>query len=307
MARRRAGFTLVELLVVIAIIGILVALLLPAVQAAREAARRSQCSNNLKQLGIGIHNYHDTFKLIPPGAIDNATLTAEPTIPSWGWATRLLPFIEQNSLYQQLNPGVNRFQQVATANLTLLRTPVLTFKCPSDTSNLMNENRRFPSLVPGGPTEICKSNYVGSNGNAGDTGMFLKIGKTLGFNEVTDGLSNTFAIGERATKPKPNVPAFAALWAGRSRNPPDNQSNVQFSAIFGHTFYRMQDGVSITAGAFPEESFSSMHPGGAQFTMGDGAVRFVAETVEWTPSGTTPIGLYNRLGQRNDDLPLSDF
>src|SRR5688500_18954736 len=108
--RRKSGFTLVELLVVIAIIGVLVALLLPAVQAAREAARRTQCVNNLKQLGLGIHNYHDTYKVIPPGALDfGATPTAGPTIPSWGFATKILPFIEQGTVYDRLNPGMRRF------------------------------------------------------------------------------------------------------------------------------------------------------------------------------------------------------
>ncbi len=127
----RRAFTLIELLVVIAIIAILVALLLPAVQQAREAARRSSCKNNLKQLGLAIHNYHDTYRTMPPGVVDDFTDSI------WGWGALILPFVEQGPVYDALRVGniplgVRMTPGNALDQLSVLQTPISTYRCPSD-------------------------------------------------------------------------------------------------------------------------------------------------------------------------------
>ena len=112
LRRHKTGFTLIELLVVIAIIAILIALLLPAVQQAREAARRTQCRNNLKQIGLALHNYHDNFNVITPLAYGDGGINAQTSNPTWAWSTMILPYMDQAPLYNQLNPGPNTLRQV---------------------------------------------------------------------------------------------------------------------------------------------------------------------------------------------------
>src|SRR5690606_20466187 len=149
MSHHRRGFTLIELLVVIAIIGVLIALLLPAVQAAREAARRSQCSNNLKQIALGFHNYHDTHQVFPPGA--NSCC--------WGtWLLYGLPYVEQQALYNAWNFGGRSFDDTGTfryggpLNITVTSTRVDAYTCPSDPQGL--------NLSGIGDPDITSQNYV---------------------------------------------------------------------------------------------------------------------------------------------------
>ncbi len=145
----RCGFTLIELLVVIAIIAILIALLLPAVQQAREAARRTQCKNNLKQLGLALHNYHDVMKQFPPGFVDQlssaatasgAAVAATTQDGNWGWGSYTLPYIDQAPLYNLLNVGNRTLLQAANDTTNGgrrgLQTPLEAFRCPSDTAPL---------------------------------------------------------------------------------------------------------------------------------------------------------------------------
>ena len=149
------GFTLIELLVVIAIIAILIALLLPAVQQAREAARRTQCRNNLKQIGLALHNYHDTFRLFPPGVIRDGQNNSE----AWGWTVFILPFLEQANLYNQLDPdtyrlrdllaGLNPTYPAPTANAAILQNPLSVFICPSDPNSGRAHERRERQRLEG--------------------------------------------------------------------------------------------------------------------------------------------------------------
>jgi prepilin-type N-terminal cleavage/methylation domain-containing protein len=162
-SRSRRGFTLIELLVVIAIIAVLIALLLPAVQQAREAARRTQCKNNLKQIGLALHNYLDTHLVFPPGYIDrNGNPNVTPDLdqgPGWGWASFLLPMMDQSNVHNQINfnQGVGLL-----SNITISQKPLSIFRCPSDggreTFSVYDSNFTTPIAT------LAFSNYVGCNG-----------------------------------------------------------------------------------------------------------------------------------------------
>ena len=163
---RGRGFTLVELLVVIAIIGVMVGLLLPAVQAAREAARRMSCSNNMKQIGLAVHNYADSYKRFPAGYIADIVGVQDSREQSlWSWGASLLPYIEQGALYDQLQPGRIKLHQHLTtpAGLALLQTPISTYRCPSDTGPTLN-NFDDSQYVPDSTGNNFYNRHVTSNG-----------------------------------------------------------------------------------------------------------------------------------------------
>ncbi len=235
MKKTKSGFTLIELLVVIAIIATLVAILLPAVQQAREAARRSSCKNNLKQIGLALHNYHDVYSILPPGWVNfnlngggGATPAygndgGTPEVDShWGWHAMILPFIEQGPLYDALDVGdtmLSRSLSNATTLQIIQSSNITMFRCPSDTSNggLNTKNARLMSDSSGASTvETPITNYVGNNGSMGrstNTGTQPKGVATVNANgnldgifyqnsnvrfaDITDGLSNTIVVGER--------------------------------------------------------------------------------------------------------------
>ncbi len=215
--RGSSGFTLVELLVVIAIIGILVALLLPAIQAAREAARRTQCNNNLKQIGVALHNYHDTNKVFPAGYI-NRNPTGD---PDWGWAVFIMPFMELDPIYQQLDVGKTQLVQFYNATATaqqieLLQTPIKAYRCPSDVTKDLNNLCQFGALTPV-PFNIATSNYVASAGGlttptapsgATDSKGLFYGNSWRSMRDILDGTSSTLAAGERSAS------HLAAVWAG---------------------------------------------------------------------------------------------
>ena len=153
--RTRDGFTLVELLVVIAIIGILIGMLLPAVQAVREAARRTACKNQLKQMGLGCLNYESAFSRLPPGQENTVTVGQDGGSNGWGWRTVIMPFMEQGNLESQFNTDLNMIDPV---NIGLLRTVVPTFLCPSDPE--LNDEL----IVETQALQYSRSNYVGNAG-----------------------------------------------------------------------------------------------------------------------------------------------
>ena len=208
-AFRRRGFTIVELLVVIAIIGLLVALLLPAVQAAREAARRSQCGDNLRQMGIGMQSYVDTYRVFPPGYISAFDNQGNDTGPGWGWAAMLLPRLEQSPLYGQIQFTLP-IEHPLNAAARIVSLPV--FLCPSDKSAAQPVWQ--PQTGPPNPTAICmvaSSNYVGSFGTqepgVDGNGMFFRNGRVSPA-DIRDGMSQTLLVGERSQYLGP------ATWTG---------------------------------------------------------------------------------------------
>lgn len=298
--RFRNGFTLIELLVVIAIIAILVALLLPAVQQAREAARRSSCKNNLKQLGLALHNYHDTHQMFPINYGVNWNMN-EGTNDGVSWMTGILPFIEQPALYDTINFNSDLADPVNTA---AAQTAISTYLCPSDP---LNQKGRLSGRgnAPSSTIAYGVNNYKavgGSNWNAGDhlavncvscrrnpnsSDIFGAsnglIGRRTGYTvntpsssmkDVTDGTSNTFAIGECL----PGASYLSWWW---SSNANSGSTGVPLNYYYPPGKYLITD--------WPRNyNFASEHKGGGQFCLVDGSVRFVSENID--------IALYRGLG-----------
>jgi prepilin-type N-terminal cleavage/methylation domain-containing protein/prepilin-type processing-associated H-X9-DG protein len=298
-ARHHRGFTLIELLVVIAIIAILVALLLPAVQQAREAARRTECKNNLKQIGLALHNYHDTFGSFPSGwiGVDNGVPTAHDGINGAGWGTMLLPYLDQSPLYNRFNANVGIEDPL---NDPFRLTTLTVFRCPSDP-----QPERFRIDEEGTGVFICElpiANSVGSFGtieldgceNPPGTPPVMNNGQCVGdgvfyhnsrikIRDIRDGTSNTFMTGERRT----NSPlGWFSTWVGRVA-----EGEEAFQRVLGSFDHVPNDPVAHF------DDFSSQHEGGAQFVLADGHVRFVTENIDKsvyqavaTIRGNEPVG-----------------
>lgn len=276
--KSRQGFTLIELLVVIAIIAILIALLLPAVQQAREAARRSSCKNNLKQIGLGLHNYHSTHRIFPSGWI-GVQPGVGPNVEfgsGWGWGTMILPYMDQAPLVNQINFNLDINNAGQTAGL--IETVLPTFRCPSDPAP-----NTFEIEEEGNPgnvlANLATANYVGVFGsdelddchsapvgtNCQSSGLFYQNSNTR-FRDITDGLSQTILVGERKTDQNAG---WLSTWVGAV---PEGEET--FARALGATDHVPNDPASHF------DDFSSNHEGGAQFVFGDGRVRFVSENID---------------------------
>ncbi|WP_437186970.1 DUF1559 domain-containing protein [Planctomicrobium sp. SH668] len=294
--KKRSGFTLIELLVVIAIIAVLIALLLPAVQQAREAARRSQCRNNLKQIGLALHNYHDSFNAIPPGSI--VLRNAAGTVYNghgWTWHASILPYVDQANIYQGIQGpdssgmgaeagGVNDPKQVLGGATTI---PV--FICSSHPDVRMGVqkngyststyNGNMGTLIgnssddcAGGGKTFAQQSQPGGCMNA--DGMFF-ISSHVRFADVKDGLSNTIMVSEVIDS---GGDADMLGGAGSDRkyvfsngadsNPPTEMSEYLIAA-------ESNDPIN----SYSEEAAGSYHVGGAHFLLGDGSVRFISENI----------------------------
>jgi prepilin-type N-terminal cleavage/methylation domain-containing protein len=288
MQRKRRGFTLVELLVVIAIIGVLVALLLPAVQAAREAARRTSCFNNLKQVGIGLHNYHDTYGSLPAGWIGQDVPGGRPLAegePGWGWAAMLLPFMEEQNVQDRLIDFQRSIADPTNAAARIF--PLQVYRCRSDTGpdTFMMPSEADPSVPIG---EIATSNYIGVFGTLeledceglavgmecrGD-GVFYHHSRTR-FADILDGLSNTLMVGERSYR------KGGSTWLGVV--PEAEESLARSLGIADHA-------PNHPGGHL--DDFSSEHPAGTNFLLSDGSVRLITEDID--------LQVYRGLATRAD-------
>ena len=280
MPKNRSGFTIVELLVVIAIIGMLVALLLPAIQAAREAARRSQCANNLRQIGVALQTYESAHRSLPSGYISEFIAGGTDTGPGWGWAALLLNNLEESSL-----SALVRFDRAIedAANDRVREQPIAVYCCPSDPVPLTwTASHDDPSQ-----TKICNiasANYVGMYGNSepgiDGTGLFFR-NSHVQFREITDGTAYTIAVGERSH-------AFGeSTWVGSVTGaillPGIDDGIGTYEVEHGSTMVLGHTGESFGPGDPRGEAdmFHSLHTGGVNFVFADAHVAFL--TTEMDP------------------------
>ncbi len=319
----RRAFTLIELLVVIAMIAILIALLVPAVQKVRESAALVECTNNLKQIGLALHGYHDVNKKFPPGYIDGNTDPASTPDndvgPGWGWASFVLPYLEQGNLFAQIDftQGIG-----IGPNVQASQQPLAVFQCPSDpyqdpfvvyTSSILGSfNGTFASIAT-----VAHSNYVGCNGavetfpGAGDnSGLFLR-NSNYTMASVSDGLSNTIVAGERSSNHSPSTwtgavtggatpawmtsippatpygspPPAASAFTGSPNEPAAAyDSNLPGGADCGQALIFAHGNTAHLPNAdspiSDPDTFYSMHSGGVNFLFGDGSVHFLTTGID---------------------------
>jgi prepilin-type N-terminal cleavage/methylation domain-containing protein len=275
---RRSAFTLIELLVVIAIIAVLIAMLVPAVQKVREAAARTQCANHLKQIGLAVHGYHDSYKFIPYTRVDTRET----------WAVLILPFLEQKNVFDQWNFSLDYYSQAA--NVRTASVPV--YYCPArrtagtpqtiSISGDVHQSNPTGPHVPGatGDYAACAGDHnatadywIGMNSTTSATaanGPFWYKGQPIRLIGVTDGLSSTFFVGEK------HIPNF------NYGNPPDTSI---FNGDHGGSFKHAGVGIPLARGPSGTGQFGSYHPGICQFVLGDGSVRAISVAIDATNLG----------------------
>jgi prepilin-type N-terminal cleavage/methylation domain-containing protein/prepilin-type processing-associated H-X9-DG protein len=340
--RSRSAFTLIELLVVTAVIAILIALLLPAVQQARESARRLQCQNNLKQIGLALQNYHDAFGRFPFGYLDKSGTTGVQD-GGWSWQAQILPQLEQGNLFNRFDFNYHPHGQPGSIsdpdgrNQAAIATTLPVFSCPSDTKPPTVP--MHPMDSPGYVPAIATSSYSACMG-AHDATLCMKDGKIgkerkarhsdglFGVNackslsKVTDGTSHTIAAGENCWVEGINHILYGTVTdngqADCSTGLADSEGRRTGGGPFRHlksAHKAMNSALAILPPGRSFTAFGSRHPGGAQFLMADGSVRFLSETIEHTETDysqlkidpTTPFGLYQRLASMNDGRVTDGF
>lgn len=277
----RRGFTLVELLVVIAIIGILVALLLPAVQAAREAARRSVCQNNVVQIGLALHNYEFTYEKLPAGSLNpDGPIRSEPSGRHLGWIVDVLPYLEEGLIYRRFDREAGVYDQ-ANADLRSLQLEIL--MCPSSGNQFINE-----------AGTAARSSYVGCHNNeeapiSEDNNGLLYLNSAVRYLDITDGTSRTLLISEANTNPE------GLGWPSGTRATLRNTSSINADTPWG---YRNRSDEEEAAKALPTVvgGFGSTHPGVVVAGFADGSTRMLTESIDET--------VLRQIGARNDgELP----
>lgn len=327
----RRGFTLIELLVVIAIIAVLIALLLPAVQQAREAARRSSCQNNLKQLGLALHNYHDTYNLFPMGYVDVPALIGGNN-GGWSWQAQILPQLEQGNISNSISFNLRPHGPAAIAgtNSAFTSKPLAVFSCPSDpkppTSPIHNTGSASYQA------ELATSSYCGVLGpfdavgcagsgaartpQARHIGMFTtNTCRTMG--SLSDGTSNTIVVGEVTWGPELGESENQYLYGSVKANGEADCSNAANNGAKGSSVYSHMRSTKAKINApvtQDQRNFHSRHTGGAQFLLGDGSVRFLSENINHTnadwadyQANAASLGTYQRLSAINDGQVTGEF
>ena len=303
LLKRVRAFTLIELLVVIAIIAVLIALLLPAVQQAREAARRSQCKNNMKQMGLALHNYHDTPTVFPPGQ----THTLADSKNGHNFYADILPYLDQAAVYNQLNWGFPGYSCSPSAiQLAAQTTIIQPYICPSSTTATVWGYRACPNGYRGGVSQ-----YVGISGSASrllsgysyvsNAGTFFKASK-IGIRDISDGASNAMIVGEysglakgvagnKQSKACAENDVNTTVWFGMYDNtPPVNTSNgypwnsnktVAYAPnLYWNNYQCTSPSTSAISATYNQQSLKSEHTGGVHILLGDGAVRFLSENID---------------------------
>jgi len=303
--RIQRGFTLIELLVVIAIIAILIALLLPAVQQAREAARRTQCRNNLKQIGIALHNYHDTSRCFPFGMGG--------TGQKYSALTQILPQLEQANLSANLDFS-RPFDDPVNTNATQMELPV--FRCPSDFSN--------PQPVAGGAVNYCPNKGTGILWRDSDANGVMYFGSVVRFRDITDGTSTTAAFSERCVTDGSNGILTPRTDVFLSRDNPTTPAEAvqmcdavdianlanQFPNFMGapwvdgkNAYQHVSPPNSRSCGFQPARKAvmgaTSRHTGGVMLLQCDGSVRFTSDSVD--------VGVWRAVGTRDQGEVISEF
>ena len=308
----RTGFTLIELLVVIAIIAILIALLLPAVQQAREAARRSTCKNNLKQLGVALHNYHDTFGKFPPSEIHPGPFITGGRTGDWGqstgtWALFLMPFYDQGSVYKTIDFN-ERYDYTTAGNRDALGNAYSTLLCPSNPVGEGRKNNNLYQVIhyfalgwgdqdpPGGR---ARHRWASDRANTRpeDRGIMYYNSNTS-MRDIIDGTANTFAIGEvRGYRPRClNEMTRIQDWRGM-RWEISTGTNMPINGV--HRTGGCAAAVRGTCTNCRWENMASFHEGGTHVLLADGATRFVSENIDYPT--------FQDLGSFGDGATVGQF
>jgi prepilin-type N-terminal cleavage/methylation domain-containing protein/prepilin-type processing-associated H-X9-DG protein len=284
---RRSGFTLIELLVVIVVIAVLAALLLPAVQSARESARRTQCANNLHQIGIALSQYHSAIGRFPSAFVRDLTIPGNQSNPGWGWGSMILSYLEQANLYSAAN---YMLPIPAADQLTFRRTSLSAYLCPSSPNDGPASFRYYGDGTVTSVMELSAGQYVASGGQipavfTGATNGVFHQNSSVSIADITDGTSMTLMVGERSRNLADSTWAGVAGYGIVCTNPQWPIRDCQPTALMVISYTgpilpsnRWVD-VPNYSGAVVDD-FWSCHPGGCNFSFADGSVRFIKQTID---------------------------
>jgi prepilin-type N-terminal cleavage/methylation domain-containing protein len=340
--RIHRGFTLIELLVVIAIIAILIALLLPAVQQAREAARRTACRNNLKQLALALHNYHDVHRTFPFGGLENRNSPAYESLgmkaTGWGWSAMILPYIDQTPVYNRINfslymvnPGDTSAAQVQ--NTAAIANPIPLALCPSDVAPSVQQTPAAGTTVQQAVSSYCGNAGSFNGAQNGDDpqrsdGFFYRTYASsvavqkVRMRDVTDGTSNTIILAEHSCLNSESNEGNGVIcrkrWYGAMNDTAVEGGNINRTVVEGQRQMNPPLALSVSN---RRRTTSSQHEGGAFVALADGSVRFLSENIQntgrsWPKKGVDPydatnggvgFGVQQRLYSRRDGWPIGEF